>query len=401
MGCCIKCSYFAMGFSVEITGGIDSAGDAPKTGPAMSKVRIIEARYEQKRLDQVVGDLLDGQGPSGLSTGSRVVLKPNLLLPAPPERGIVTHPEIVRAVAAYCLDKGASVQVSDSPAVGNFHKLVRVSGYNGALDGLDVDLKPFEGSVEVDIGEPFGRIPIAREAIETDIVINLPKLKTHAQMYLSLGVKNIFGCIVGLRKPEWHMRTGVERTMFAQLLVQIHEAVAPDFTLVDGILALEGQGPGRSGEPRGLGLLIAGDNTHAVDKTICTLLGLNPTELLTCQQARQLGVFNGLVQVQGDIHIIDDFKFPELTSLSLGPDQLNRFMRRYVIQKPMVDNQICKLCSECWKICPAKVITHNTRGIKFDYDGCIRCYCCIEVCPHGAIRAREPILGRLRRRFLD
>jgi len=184
------------------------------------------------------------------------------------------------------------------------------------------------------------------------------------------------------------------------LLVQIYEAVAPAFTLVDGILALEGQGPGRGGRPRELGLLVGGPNAHAVDKTICTLLGLNPLELLTCRQAAQLGVYNGLVRVRGDIDIVDDFKFPELHSLSLGPESLSRFMRRYVIQKPVVDNQACKLCGECWKICPAKVITHNARGIKFDYDGCIRCYCCIEVCPHGAIRAREPILGRIRRRFI-
>jgi uncharacterized protein (DUF362 family)/ferredoxin-like protein FixX len=329
-----------------------------------------------------------------------VVIKPNLLLPAPPERGIVTHPMIVRAVAAYLLDKGATVQVSDSPAVGNFHKLTRVTGYNAALDGLGVTLKPFKGSAEVDIGEPFGRIPIAREAVEADAVFNLPKLKTHVQMYLTLGVKNLFGCIVGLRKPEWHMRTGVQRSMFARLLVQIYEALKPAFTLIDGILALEGQGPGRSGLPRELGLLIGGDNAHAVDKTICTLLGIDPLELLTCQQASKMKVFNGLVHVHGDIDIIDDFHFPELSSLSLGPEPLNSFMRRYVIQKPVVDNKVCKLCSECWKICPARVITHDTKGIKFDYDNCIRCYCCIEVCLHGAIRAREPLLGKIRRRFI-
>ncbi|MEJ2037408.1 MAG: DUF362 domain-containing protein [Desulfosarcinaceae bacterium] len=366
----------------------------------MSKVRIVEAQYEQHRIDQVVGDLLDRLGPAGVTTGSRVLIKPNLLLPAEPERAIVTHPMIVRAVAAYLLDKGASVQVSDSPAVGSFHKLIRVSGYNDALDGLGVTLKPFDDSIEVDIGEPFGRIPIARDAMEADVVFNLPKLKTHTQMLLTLGVKNIFGCIVGLRKPEWHMRTGVERKLFARLLVQIYEAVAPAFTLVDGILAMEGQGPGRSGLPRELGLLVGGDNAHAVDKTICTVLGMNPLELLTCQQASKLGVFNGLVEVNGDIHIIDDYHFPELASLSLGPERLNRFMRRYVIQKPVVDNEACKLCGECWKICPAKVITHNTRGIKFDYDGCIRCYCCIEVCLHAAICAREPLLGRIRRYFL-
>jgi uncharacterized protein (DUF362 family)/NAD-dependent dihydropyrimidine dehydrogenase PreA subunit len=329
-----------------------------------------------------------------------VILKPNLLLPSAPERGIVTHPSIVRAVAEYFLDKGARVHVGDSPAVGNFSKIIRVAGYNGALNGLDVHTKPFEESVDVDIGEPFGRIAISREIMEADLVVNLAKLKTHAQMYLSLGVKNMFGCVVGLRKPEWHMRTGVDRVLFARLLVQIYEAIAPAFTIVDGITALEGQGPGKSGRPRELGLLFGSDNAHAVDRTICTLLGLTKDDLLTCQQASELKVFDGGVHVDGDLNIIDDFQFPALDSLSLGPESLNRFMRKYVIQKPVADQKRCKLCGECWKICPAKVITHNVRGVIFDYDRCIRCYCCIEVCPHAAIQAKEPLLGILRRKLI-
>jgi uncharacterized protein (DUF362 family)/Pyruvate/2-oxoacid:ferredoxin oxidoreductase delta subunit len=366
----------------------------------MSKVLIRTSGYEKALINRLVGEMLDNLPAQAVKPGSHVVLKPNLLLAAGPERGIVTHPMIVRAAAEYFLDKGAHVQVSDSPAVANFSKIVRVAGYNGALDGLEVSVKPFEESVEVDIGEPFGRVPIAREAMEADLVINLAKLKTHAQMYLTLGVKNIFGCVVGLRKPEWHMRTGVDRAMFARLLVQIYEAIAPAYTIVDGVLALEGQGPGKSGQPRELGLLLGGENAHAVDRTICTLLGLTQSDLLTCDQAAALGVFDGQAHVDGDLHIIDNFRFPQLNSLSLGPEPLNRFMRKYVIQKPVPDNQLCRLCGECWKICPAGAISHNVRGVTFNYDCCIRCYCCIEVCPHAVIRAKEPLLGVLRRKLI-
>ena len=363
----------------------------------MTTVYVRKADYEISRITQCVGEMLDASPLNRIGAGTRVVIKPNLLLPSAPDKGIVTHPMVVRAVVDYLLARGAVVAVSDSPAVGGFPKIVRVAGYNGALDGLDVRLEPFESSVEVDIGAPFGRIPIAREVMEADLVINLAKLKTHAQMYLTLGVKNMFGCIVGLRKPEWHMRTGVDRRMFARLLVQIYEAIAPGYTIVDGVIALEGQGPGKGGRPRDLGLILGGENAHAVDKTICTLLGLGPDDLLTCEQASALGVFNGRIHVDGDLHIVNDFLLPELNSLSMGPESLSRFMRKYVIQKPVADNQRCKLCGECWQICPAKAIEHNTRGVVFDYDRCIRCYCCIEVCPHGAVRAREPLLGVLRR----
>ena len=366
----------------------------------MSKVFIRQAAYEPSSLRDIVAKMFDSMGTDWIRRGDRILIKPNLLLAAGPDKGIVTHPLICRAVAEYLLDKGAHIQISDSPGVGGFRKVITETGYKEALAGMNVAIKPFEASVEVDIGEPFGCIPIAREAIEADRVINLAKLKTHAQMFLTLGVKNIFGCIVGLRKPEWHMRAGVDRRMFARLLVQIHQAVAPAFTIVDGITALEGQGPGRSGQPRALGLIVGGPSAHAVDKTICTILGLNPGELLTSALASEMGFFDGRVHVNGDIRIVDDFLFPELNSLSIGPETFSRFMRRYMLQKPVADNDKCKLCGECWTICPAKAIAHNTKGIQFNYDLCIRCYCCLEMCPHGAIRAKEPILGRLRRRLI-
>jgi uncharacterized protein (DUF362 family)/NAD-dependent dihydropyrimidine dehydrogenase PreA subunit len=366
----------------------------------MTKVLIRKASYEALSLRTVIREMLESRGAGWIKTGARVVVKPNMLTAAEPDKAIVTHPLIVRTVAEYLLDRGAVVQVADSPPLGSFHKLVRQCGYHDALDGLDLELKPFEDSVQVDVGEPFGTIEIAREVMEADLVINLAKLKSHAQMYMTLGVKNMFGTVVGLRKPQWHMRAGVDRTMFAKLLVRIHQAVAPAFTIVDGILALEGQGPGKSGRPRALGIMVGGADAHAVDKTVCTLLGLDPNELLTYRLARELNFFDGDVHVNGDIHIVDDFRFPELHTLSMGPESLNRFMRGYVIQKPVVDDQRCKLCGECWQICPAQVISHNVKGIRFDYQGCIRCYCCLEVCPHGAIQAKEPLLGRLRRRLI-
>ena len=388
-------------FAGVSTDSSSGAGDNDSSNRMiMSKVFVRKAAYEHSLISRRVGEMLDSLPTGRFGAGSHVVLKPNLLMAAGPDRGIVTHPMIVCAAAEYFLDKGARVQVSDSPAVANFSKILRVAGYNGALDGLDVTVKPFEDSVDVEIGEPFGRIAIAREALEADLLVNLAKLKTHAQMYLTLGVKNTFGCVVGLRKPEWHMRTGVDRRMFARLLVQIHEALAPAFTIVDGVMALQGQGPGKSGMPRELGLMVGGQNAHAVDRTLCILLGLAPEDLLTCDQAAALGVFDGRIHVDGDLNIIDDFQFPELHSLSMGPEPLNRFMRKYVLQKPVADSRLCKLCGECWQICPAKAISHNIRGVIFDYDTCIRCYCCVEVCPHAAVRAREPLLGSLRRRLI-
>lgn len=365
----------------------------------MAYVLIRNLPYTQEKIQAGVNEMLDTMGTDRVTDQMRVLVKPNLLLSAPPGKAIVTHPLICRAVVKYLLEKGARVQVSDSPGIGSFQKLIRETGYQEALKGLDVEIKPFETSVELDIGPPFGKIPVAQDAVEADLVINLAKLKTHAQMYLTLSIKNMFGCIVGLRKPEWHMRAGMDRLLFAKLLIQIYEALHPGFTIIDGILALEGQGPGRSGNPRQLGWLIGGENGHAVDKTVCTLLGLDPQQLLTYRQADQMGICPNEIHVNGNLEIIDDFVFPKLNSLSLGPEAVRTFMRKYVIQRPIIDQKACKICGDCWGICPADAVVHDVHGVRVDTEKCIRCYCCIEVCPHAAIHAKEPILGKLRSRL--
>ena len=153
-----------------------------------------------------------GRGMRPIESGMRVLIKPNFLAPAAPERAMTTHPLVVRAVVEHVLGQGGRPTVADSPGRGSFERLLREGGYAQALAGLDVAVRPFRETVKVDIGAPFGRIDLAREAVQADLVVNLPKLKTHTMMLLTLGVKNLFGCVVGLAKPEWHMRSGIDRT---------------------------------------------------------------------------------------------------------------------------------------------------------------------------------------------
>ncbi|MDH4028171.1 MAG: DUF362 domain-containing protein, partial [Nitrospirota bacterium] len=219
-------------------------------------VFIRKAEYDHSRLRPVIFEIMDATIGRTIQKDSRVVIKPNLLAPAPPDMAITTHPMIVRAAAEYVIEKGAKPQISDSPAVGSFEKILKESGIREALDGLDVEFREFRETVTVDVGKPFEQINIARDAVDADVLINLPKLKTHTQMLLTLGVKNLFGCIVGMKKPEWHLRAGADREMFARLLVKIFQAVRPSVTILDSILAMQGQGPGKSGEPRELGIIM-------------------------------------------------------------------------------------------------------------------------------------------------
>lgn len=361
----------------------------------MSTVNIRQAEYTEQSIRASVYEMLSSEEGPVIEPGSVVLIKPNFLKPAPPEQAVTTHPLIVKAAVMYALEKGARVQVSDSQASGSFRAILQKGGYNDALAELGVTVKPFEQSVSVNVGEPFGTIDVAKDAIEADVVINLAKLKTHTHMMLTLGVKNCFGCIVGLKKPEWHMRAGVDRHMFGRLIVSIYEAVKPAYTIVDGILGMQGQGPGKSGTPRELGLLIGGRDAHAVDHVICLLVGLELERLETHLNAREMGVYNGDIDIKGNLNILSDFQFPDLGSVTMGPDFLGRFMRRFFIQRPVVDTNRCKLCGECWKYCPVKAISYTDRYITFDTDICIRCYCCLEICPHAAIHAKRPMAGKL------
>jgi uncharacterized protein (DUF362 family)/Pyruvate/2-oxoacid:ferredoxin oxidoreductase delta subunit len=367
----------------------------------MPRVIIKRSSYHYDKLRSHIFEMMASFGGDSIRAGTRVLVKPNFLSPASPNEALLTHPTVIKAVCEYLLEKRARVTVSDSPALGSFEKILTDNGIRDALAGLDVELAEFRTSVQVDIGAPFGRVDMAEEALGADMVVNLPKLKTHSQMLLTLGVKNCFGCIVGFRKAEWHMRTGVNHEMFARLLVQIHRVVNPSLTILDGIIALEGQGPGRGGIPRHLGVLMASDSALAIDVTVCRMLGIETEELLTNRMARQIGLMPERIDVEGVLPRIENFKIPGVTSLVYGPKPVRGFVRRHLTRRPVADENLCDLCGVCRTFCPARAIEEAGTKLRFDYDKCIRCYCCIEVCPRGALRTAESLPAKLFRKLVQ
>jgi uncharacterized protein (DUF362 family)/Pyruvate/2-oxoacid:ferredoxin oxidoreductase delta subunit len=366
----------------------------------MSRVIVRQATYENTVLRPLIFAMMEAMGGAEIRRQDRVLIKPNLLCPARPHHAVLTHPAIVRFVAEYCLEKGARPIVADSPAIGSFEMILRMSGIRDALQGIDCECRPFRHSVKVDVGGPFGEIDIAEEALQADRIINLPKLKTHSQMLLTLAVKNLFGCIVGFRKPEWHMRAGIDRQAFAALLVRIGRTLKPAFTILDGILAMEGEGPGRGGAPKELGILMAGSDPFAVDLAVCRMLGLEPGQFPLLKAAAMEGPLTA-PEIDGPLPEIRAFRLPRLTPLVYGPKFMQGFIRRQLLRRPVCDDGLCLMCGECGKICPARAITPEGETLRFDYDRCIRCYCCIEVCAAGALRSAEATVARLFRRLID
>lgn len=379
----------------EVFGRGAAEGVHGEDGVKMGRVICRKVTYEYESVKSEIHDCLDALGGLEIRAGSQVLVKPNLLAPAPPDRAMLTHPLVVKTVVEYVLQRGARVLVADSQAMGSFDKILKESGIRDALRGLDVECREFKNPVQVDVGEPFGKVEIAEDALNADVIINLPKLKTHSQMLLTLAVKNLFGCVVGLRKPQWHLRAGVDRDRFAALLVRICATLKPAFNILDGVLAMEGPGPGKGGIPRHVGVILASRDAFALDAAVCRMLGISPDQLFTHAVAVRAGLVDEAPEIIGDLPSILGFKFPEMASMFFGPSQLHGLMRQHLIQRPVIDARACKACRDCAKYCPAEAIGFESKNATFDYDKCIRCYCCLEVCPHGAMRAEEPPLGRI------
>ncbi len=239
-------------------------------------------------LEQALRDL--GGITTWIKRGDRVLLKPNLLRSANPPDAVVTHPAFVEAVASMVLDSGASVFLGDSPPLGNLGRVLAKSGYEPFMKKMGIQPVPFTEKISQEFSSDrlYRRIDLAKEVFEFDKVINLPKLKTHSQVLLTLAVKNLFGTVVGSDKASWHL-AGREVENFATALVQIYERVRPVVSILDGILAMEGNGP-NSGTPRHLGIIAAAEDAVALDSVVCRLVGYPVEKLLTCVIGEKLGV---------------------------------------------------------------------------------------------------------------
>jgi ferredoxin len=253
-------------------------------------------------------------------------------------------------------------------------------------------------------GATFRKLAISSEALKADVVINLPKLKTHCQMMFTLGVKNLFGTVVAQRKAEWHCMAGIDRDTFASLLLDIYLTIKPAVTILDGVWGMEGHGPS-NGRPKKINLVAAATDAVALDTSVCNLLGgsLRLFPIFRKAQSRDIGetdirriIFKGDAPRSFAIH---DFQIPALDSLAVLPGSLHWFAKNYLVSKPVHEEKFCADCGQCEKICPAGAITVKNIKNTFDYDKCIRCYCCQEICPNNAIRFKKGLLVRLLSRF--
>ncbi len=218
-----------------------------------------------------------------------VLLKPNLITA---RHGVLpcTEPAFIVAAARWFVDRGCRVKIGDSPALGTATAALKTLGIAGELTALGVHITDFTRARDVSLAGG-GTARVAVDALECDLLVNLPRVKAHAQTRFTLAVKNCFGCLVGMRKPWWHMAYGGRHGSFCDRLVQLLDVMADSVTLVDGITAMHKTGP-IHGEPYPLHLMAAGTNPVAVDCALHHLLRLDPEKsplLQACLAAGHAG----------------------------------------------------------------------------------------------------------------
>jgi ferredoxin len=252
----------------------------------------------------------------------------------------------------------------------------------------------------------FKRFELARPYMEADRIINLPKLKTHEMMTITCAVKNLFGAVVGPEKAAWHLKAGADREMFARMLLEIYQLRKPDLNIVDAVTAMEGNGPG-GGDPRHVGLLLAGVNPVAVDMIAGEIVGI-PKKLLYVESAAAKLGLDGAdrenVQTIGaplEETIVGDFRLPHISDVQWGlPPFLKNRLRRHLTSRPFALADKCRLCGICRDACPPGAIEIRDGSLHIDHDRCISCFCCRELCPHGALGVREGRLMRFIKKYI-
>ena len=350
-------------------------------------------------------DMIGGMG-AFVKAGQKVLLKPNLLAAFPPERAVTTHPAIVRAAAILALEQGATVKIGDSPGFGDLSAVMRRAGLAEMLLPLGVEMADFANTSEFEapaniVGK---KIALARAVSEADVIITLPKLKTHAQMGYTGAIKNQYGLVVGTQKAHYHYRLKT-REWLAALMIDINRIAKPALAIMDGITGMEGMGPA-GGEPRQIGALIASTDLSAMDVIACSIIGISPEQYPLLIAARNAGFGTTLldeIEQLGEpwknFYIPDYRKVPELSNILRIlplPKPVLDWIREVWTLRPRIIADRCIKCLACFKGCPLNPPAIDPRkpiAESVDDSRCIRCYCCHEFCPEKAIELKRKWFG--------
>ena len=373
---------------------------------AVALVRSTE--YATEQIEAAVRhavELLGGMSRF-VQPGQRVLVKPNLLQAGDPAKAIITHPTVVRAVVKLAQEAGGRVFIADNP----FFPPLNERGWDSLYErtsyatiAAETGVRLNDSIVPMQRPHPEGSLiklfDISTFLSEADVIISVPKLKTHSLMRYTGAVKNLFGVVPGTIKAGYHVKLQTAER-FAAILLDLAGFVRPALTVMDAVVGMDGDGPS-AGQPFPIGAILAAPDPVALDVAALGLVGRKPVSVPTVAQAVARGWTTGRI---GDLEILgEDLAAMAVSGFRLPPggrSEMNyvpHFLRpvgtRIMVPSPFV-NERCIGCGRCIEGCPVQTISRVDGRAKISLSNCIRCYCCHEVCPEGAITLRQPWLGR-------
>lgn len=336
--------------------------------------------------------------------GMKIIIKPNLVSFKKPDAAATTHPALLEALVEMLLSRGADVTIGDSP--GGPHSLPLLNRVYAATGmdrveklGAKLNRNMNEKTVDFPEGKVLKNFTYTQYLDEADAIIDFCKLKSHGMLGMSAAVKNLFGTIPGLKKPEVHYKFQNDAE-FADMLVDLNEYFKPRLAICDAVVGMEGNGP-TAGTPRQIGAIIASKSTYYADVVGAELIGMNIDGLPTLQAAYERGfapASSKNLRVYGDIRAltVDDFKAPPVRGLSfMRKGNVLHFISKAALEhKPTLKKRLCVGCGECARMCPAKAIEMRNKKPHINRKKCIRCFCCQEFCPRAAMVAHRPLAAK-------
>jgi len=362
--------------------------------------------YSIQDLQAIIDDIFKEYKLIDNLDGKKVLLKVNLLMGKSPDEAITTNPDFVIAVARTIKKYGGQPFLADSPG-GPFNKTALKFAYSksGYIEPAEAGEYELNYNTEYYIVEsPEGyrakSFKICSFVQEADLIINLPKLKTHGLTLYTGAIKNMFGLVPGITKAEYHLKLQ-KINDFCHMLLDLHEAITPDLTIMDGIQGMEGDGPS-SGITRQFNTVIASRSAIDLDIVVSYLLRKDKYK----KDPLPAAISERGIPVDFDKKIIPDWvkeyfndvKTPKVDKTSnlidrRIPEPISKFIEQFIRPKPVIlDN--CIACGICAENCPAEVIIIKEKA-EIDLSGCIRCFCCQELCPHNAVEIKYPLLGKI------
>ena len=337
--------------------------------------------------------------------GMKIIIKPNLVSFKKPDAAATTHPALLEALVEMLLARGADVTIGDSP--GGPHSLPLLNRVYAATGmdrleklGAKLNRNMNEKTVDFPEGKVLKNFTYTEYLDEADAIIDFCKLKSHGMLGMSAAVKNLFGTIPGLKKPEVHYKFQNDAE-FADMLVDLNEYFKPRLAICDAVVGMEGNGP-TAGTPRQIGAIIASKSTYYADVVGAELIGMNIDGLPTLQAAYERGfapASSKNLRVYGDIRAltVDDFKAPPVRGLSfMRKGNVLHFISKAALEhKPTLKKRLCAGCGECARMCPAKAIEMKNKKPHINREKCIRCFCCQEFCPRAAMVAHRPLAAKV------